>query len=400
MKQLISRIWAVKGRLLASIFLLLFLGLNWLWMDFRNFMTTPLDLTQYQKTFIIKKGASIHRLARYLQQAKVIKHQNYLKLLAYWNPDYQKLKAGQYAINDSLTPVELLQQLTRGVVVQYPFTIIEGQTIYQVLENLKNIQDILPLEDHQLKQLAQTIRHDQGLLAQQLPGQTIIINDYAALEGWFLPETYNYSQGDTALSILKRAYSSMRLHLNEEWQSRDLVLPYKTPYDTLIMASIIEKETGIAKERARIAGVFVRRLQKRMRLQTDPTVIYGIGPSFNGNITKRDLKRLTPYNTYRVKGLPPTPIAMPSLASIKAALHPSDEKVLYFVADGTGGHYFSETLEEHLKAVRRMITASRKKTLTDTCINIFTYTDVEIEAVGFQLIYFPCGQAKNIFTSQ
>jgi len=361
MRQLITRIWAVRSRLLASLFLLLFLGLNWLWMDFRDFMTTELDLTQYQKTFIIKKGASIHRLAKQLYHDNVIEHQNYLKLLAYWYPEYQKLKAGEYAINESLTPVELLQQLTSGVVVQYPFTIIEGQTIYQVLENLKNNKDILPLEEQQLKQLAQLIRHQQGLLKQQLPSQTIIINDYAALEGWFLPETYNYSQGDTALSILKRAYNSMQRHLDDEWQSRELLLPYKTPYQTLIMASIIEKETGIANERARIAGVFVRRLQKRMRLQTDPTVIYGIGPSFNGNITKQDLKRLTPYNTYRVKGLPPTPIAMPSLASIKAALHPSDEKVLYFVADGTGGHYFSETLEQHLKAVRRMIIAGRKK---------------------------------------
>ncbi len=143
MKQLISRIWAIKKRLLASILLIVFLGLNWLWMDFRDFMTTPLDLSQYQQTFVIKKGASIHALAKQLYQDKVIKRQNYLKLLAYWYPEYQKLKAGEYAIIDQLTPVELLQQLTRGLVVQYPFTIIEGQTIYQVLDNLKNTQDIL-----------------------------------------------------------------------------------------------------------------------------------------------------------------------------------------------------------------------------------------------------------------
>jgi len=361
MKRTISVLWAIKGRLLAGMTLLVFLGLNWLWMDFRDFMTTPLDLSHYNKSFILQKGTSINRLAIQLKQNNVITEPNYLKLLAFWYPEYQKLKAGEYAIADRLTPVALLKQLTSGVVVQYPFTIIEGQSIVQVLSKLKSTKGLKALKPSQLQQLIRIIQTDQAETMPRAKALEPAVNEYALLEGWLLPETYNYSQGDSRFSLLKRAYQAMQQHLQQEWKKRDLLLPYKTPYQALVMASIIEKETGIASERARIAGVFVRRLQKRMRLQTDPTVIYGIGPQFNGNITKKDLKRLTPYNTYMVKGLPPTPIAMPSLASIQAALHPADEKVLYFVADGSGGHYFSETLEEHLKAVRRMIRANRAK---------------------------------------
>ena len=181
-----------------------------------------------------------------------------------------------------------------------------------------------------------------------------------SVEGWLYPETYYYSKGDTAFSLVQRSVNQMQSVLAEEWANREQGLPLKTPYEALVLASIVEKETGISSERERISGVFIRRLQKKMRLQTDPTVIYGIGENFNGDITWKDLKTPTPYNTRIIKGLPPTPIASPSRASIYATLHPAKEEVLYFVADGTGGHHFSKTLEEHNKAVRRWLKKSKK----------------------------------------
>ena len=166
-------------------------------------------------------------------------------------------------------------------------------------------------------------------------------------------DTYNYTKNDSAVTLLRQAHSRMRAELDRAWQSKATNLPYITAYEALIMASIVEKETGRADERRQIAGVFVRRLQQGMRLQTDPTVIYGMGDSYQGNIHRSDLREFTPYNTYRIDGLPPTPIAMPGLASIKAALHPKAGTSLYFVARGDGSHQFSDTISEHLEAVRK-----------------------------------------------
>ncbi len=171
-------------------------------------------------------------------------------------------------------------------------------------------------------------------------------------EGWFFPDTYMFSGSETDLDILKRAYSRMVRVLDEEWENREQGLPYNSPYEALIMASIVERETGVAHERQEVAGVFVRRLHKGMRLQTDPTVIYGMGDDYDGRIRTRDLRAYTPYNTYRIDGLPPTPIALPGRDSVHAALHPADGDALFFVARGDGSHKFSRTLAEHQKAVR------------------------------------------------
>ena len=177
--------------------------------------------------------------------------------------------------------------------------------------------------------------------------------DLAHPEGWFFPDTYSYSATDSVSDILVQAHGQMQRILDRAWQARDADLPYKTAYEALIMASIIEKETGVTYERPEIAGVFVRRLQRGMRLQTDPTVIYGMGDAYKGNIRRKHLKQLTAYNTYRINGLPPTPIAMPSAAAIEAALHPLPGSSLYFVARGDGSHYFSDSFAEHQRAVRQ-----------------------------------------------
>lgn len=332
------------SRMLIGILLLFaFFSAYWLWLDYRNFVKQPINFPEEHRVITIEKGMGINRLANQLYQNEIIKSPIYLKLLAHLKPEYKNIKVGEYQLGETMKPDQLLSQLSKGVVIQYAFTIVEGQNIHEILNNLANDSRLIPLEEFS----------DQQLLLK-------LGIESPSIEGWLFPETYYFSKGDSALSILLRAKESMESVLAEEWHDRSTNLPYDSPYQALIMASIIEKETGIAEERDEIAGVFVRRLRKNMRLQTDPTVIYGIGPEFNGDITRRDLKTPTAYNTYVIKGLPPTPIAMPSQASIYAALHPAAGNTLYFVADGSGGHYFSETLEEHQLAVRRMLKRLRE----------------------------------------
>jgi len=339
----LSSLLKTKRLLFGTLGLLIFLGSYWTWLDYRNFIKQPMQFNDSERSLVLAKGFSINHLATQLQKKGQIKNRHYLKLLAYLNPEYKKLKAGEYQLSATMTPIQLLKLLTQGKVIQYAFTIIEGQTAFEVLNNLNSETRLLPLESA-----------DQAWLLDTLE------IEFPKLEGWFYPETYYFSKGESALSVLKRATKDMKIALQEEWHDRALDLPYNDPYEALIMASIIEKETAIASERTQIAGVFVRRLQKKMRLGTDPTVIYGIGPGFNGDITRKDLRTPTAYNTYIIKGLPPTPIAMPSREAIYAALHPDNSKALYFVADGTGGHYFSETLDEHNKAVKRMLARNRR----------------------------------------
>lgn len=327
----------------GTLALVCFLVSYWTWLDYRNFIKQPIEFSQADRSLVLTKGFSINHLANQLERQNLIKSRYYLKLLAHLNPEYQNLKAGEYQLDARMNPVQLLKRLTQGKVIQYAFTIIEGQTAFEILNNLNAEKRLLPLEQADPVFLLDSLRID-----------------FPKLEGWFYPETYYFTKGDTALSILKRATKDMQNALQEEWRDRAINLPYNDPYEALIMASIIEKETAIASERTKIAGVFVRRLQKKMRLGTDPTVIYGIGPGFNGDITRKDLRTPTAYNTYIIRGLPPTPIAMPSREAIYAALHPDNSQALYFVADGTGGHYFSETLAEHNQAVKRMLARNKR----------------------------------------
>jgi UPF0755 protein len=249
------------------------------------------------------------------------------------------MKAGEYRLERGMTPLHLLGKLARGEVIQYRFTIVEGWTLQQLLAALAA----------------------EPLLGESMPAvesgawlQTLV-PDHANPEGWFLPETYLYTRGDSSLEVLRRSHQAMRNALDHAWDHRVANHPAATPYELLVLASIIEKETALDEERDAVSGVFVRRLQKGMRLQTDPTVIYGLGAGFDGDIRDRDLTTDSPYNTYTRLGLPPTPIALPGGASLLAAARPAPGDALYFVADGSGGHTFSATLEEHEKAVKQLL---------------------------------------------
>lgn len=286
---------------------------------------------------IIEPGDSLADVAARLAQDGVYGHPRLLRLYGRWSGLDQSVKRGEYRVPAGTTPTNLLVLLSRGQVVTYTVTLPEGITLARAIEILAD-QPVLKSELNG--------PDDQRLL--QMAAQ------FPSPEGWFFPDSYQYERGASDWEILQRAHVAMQRVLAEEWRKRADGLPYDTPYEALIMASIVERETGLPEERAEIAGVFVRRLQRRMRLQTDPTIIYGLGPDFDGNLRRSHLRdRENPYNTYRHWGLPPTPIALPGRAAIHAALHPQPGDTLFFVARGDGGHHFSVTLAEHEQAVRK-----------------------------------------------
>lgn len=246
------------------------------------------------------------------------------------------LNAGEFQIEAGLTPMQMMRKIKDNKVMTYQFTIVEGMNWRELKFKL--------LDDMVLQHTLNDIDDVQLL--------KILNADKSIPEGLFLPETYQFVRGDSDVDILKRAHQSLNQGLQKYWQERKPNLPYKNIYQMLTLASIVEKETALANERDIIAGVFVRRLQSNMRLQTDPTVIYGLGESYDGDIKSKDLKTDTPYNTYTRKGLTPTPIAMASIESIAACANPKDGTALYFVANNRGGHYFSDTYQQHLKALK------------------------------------------------
>ncbi|MEW7986214.1 MAG: endolytic transglycosylase MltG [Candidatus Thiodiazotropha sp.] len=325
------------NRLLGILIFIVSILLAWGWMEYDGFLNKSLNLPEEGVNYILHPGMTVRSLAEDLQQRGMLEKPMLLRFTARWQGQASKLKAGEYYLPAGTTPPKLLEILSSSQVVQYALTIIEGWTFEQLMAAIRRD----PVLEHSLKE----VTNDQVM-------QHLGLDDLHP-EGRFYPDTYHFPRGTTDAAFLKRAYKRMESVLEQAWQQRKKQLPLKNPYEALILASIIERETGIPEERGKIAGVFIRRLQRGMLLQTDPTVIYGMGESYNGNIRKRDLTRDTPYNTYLHKGLTPTPIAMPSGAAIRAALNPQEGNSLYFVATGDGGHYFSPTLEEHNKAVRK-----------------------------------------------
>jgi UPF0755 protein len=311
----------------------------WAFDRYHGFADVPVAGIGADSSIVIERGDSFNAVLRKLREAGAEGgHDLEWRLLARQMGAADRIQVGEYALAPGITPRQVLADLRDGKVVSHRFTIVEGW-------NLRDLRAALAK--------AEPLLHDTGEM------------DVAALmdalghpgvhpEGRFLPETYHYTRGDSDLDLLGRAYDAMARALDEAWASRAPGLPLATKDEALVLASIVEKETGVAEERPRIAGVFVRRLQKGMKLQTDPTVIYGMGSAYKGNIRKADLLADTPYNTYTRAGLPPTPIAMPGTGALHAATHPADGNAIYFVAvgDGSGRHVFSATLAEHQAAVR------------------------------------------------
>ncbi|MFV1996423.1 MAG: endolytic transglycosylase MltG [Acidiferrobacterales bacterium] len=296
------------------------------------------------KMYTVERGLSLKHFAAELQRDGILPNRYSLVILAYLRGQPRELKAGEYRFKSGISQRQLLDMIVTGNSVTYTLLIPEGWNFYEVMRRINEAEKL----DHSLKDL-----EPEAIMARL---------GYADMhpEGRFFPDTYQYSAGTSDVTILRNAFERMKKNLNKQWQDRAPDLPYDTAYEALIMASIVEKETAAAGERAEIAGVFVNRLRKGMRLQTDPTVIYGMGRAFDGNIRRRDLRRDTPYNTYTRKGLPPTPIAMPGNDAIYAALHPAKTKNLYFVSRGDGSHKFSATYKEHNRAVKKYQLNGRK----------------------------------------
>lgn len=331
---------AVRGRVLPKVLGLIVLlaaaALVYGWIDFNRFSATPLNVATQGDSIDIGRGSSFKGIVGELRQRKLSTGSPlYWRLLAEQMHVAGKLHAGEYALEPGITPRRLLANMAAGRVLRRLFTIVDGWTFAELRQALAK---------------AEKLNHDSAALDDAAIMQKIGAGGEAP-EGRFLPETYAYVKGDSDIDILKRAHESMVKTLAALWPGRDKDLPLATPYDALILASIVEKETGRPDERAQIAGVFVRRLENHMLLQTDPSVIYGMGASYAGNIRKTDLTTDTPYNTYTRPGLPPTPIALPGKPALEAALHPAAGDALYFVARGDGGHVFASSLEAHNRNV-------------------------------------------------
>lgn len=313
-----------------------------------NWLHKPMDL-QEEKVLAIQPGDTVGKIAYRLARDGILTHPKLFILYAKFS-EQTHLEVGEYRLPANITPEQLLSELRSGDVVTYSVTLVEGLTF-------KNFLAILNKQEKIINTLNSEASSD--LAFQQLK-ETLKL-DITHPEGWFYPDTYQYVANTKDVDILLQAHKKMQRVLAEEWENKAENLPYKNAYEALTMASIVEKETGVAYERPEIAGVFVRRLQKGMRLQTDPTIIYGLGDSYKGNIRRKHLRQATPYNTYVIDGLPPTPIAMPGREAIHAALHPKDGNSLFFVAKGDGSHQFSETLKQHNRAVQKYQIQKRAK---------------------------------------
>jgi len=297
-------------------------------------------------TFLtIKSGTSVSSFSKELVNKGWIKNRVWLRIYSRLYPQKVALKAGTFKIDAHISLQTLLSQLVQGKEYQFSLTFIEGTTFKEWLVQLKNAPH-----------LVQTLNN---LPVNKIAKRLSIKKNNP--EGWFFPDTYSYTAGTTDIELLARSHKKMARYLHDLWDKRPKNLPYKDAYQALIMASIIEKESGYSGELSLISSVFINRLNKRMRLQTDPTVIYGLGERYKGDIKRSHLQEETPYNTYRINGLPPTPIAMPGLAALTASLHPKKSPYLYFVSNADGAHVFSTSLGEHNRAVRLYLAKMKNK---------------------------------------
>jgi peptidoglycan lytic transglycosylase G len=322
--------------LIALVILVVAFFLTYFIAHYHRFLESPLSSTQTIH-IVFEPGSSVHHLVADLQRLGAMPHPRFFLLLAYVKGATNKLKTGEYQFDPGTTPGQLLDQMLAGKGIFHRFTLVEGWTFQQLISALNNLATI----KHQLKHISP----EQILTNLGLPAQNP--------EGLFYPATYYFSAGAKESDLLKWSYQLMEKKLQAAWKDRAADLPYKTAYQALIAASLVEKETAIDKERPMIAGVIVRRLQAGIPLQIDASIIYGLGVHYTGKLSSEDLHKDTPYNTYTRRGLPPTPIANPSFASIVAALHPDHSQNLYFVAKGDGTHQFSAHLAEHNWAVQR-----------------------------------------------
>ena len=311
-------------------------------------MTQPLQVMRAQ-LIQVKKGQTLNQLCTQLESRKWLENCLAVKVYSKVFDTYTGIKSGSYEIEPNQGLQDFLAKVVAGDVKQYRFTIIEGENLYQVLAKLEQ---------------ATALNNDLAGLSHKQVALNLGIDSPSA-EGWLHPETYHYNANSSASALLKRALEKQQVTLQALWQKRMEGLPITSPYQALILASIIEKESSVSAERDKVASVFHNRLNIGMRLQTDPTVIYGVWQEYKGDITSHHLRQKTPYNTYRIDGLPPTPIANPSKASLQAALHPASTDYFYFVASGEGDHVFSKTLKAHNRALRNYLRKQRLNRLKD-----------------------------------
>ena len=309
-------------------------------MDYQRYLTQPVSVGDTGTTFIIERGWSAKRVSAELESRNIIGKRYWFELYARLSEKASGIQSGEFVLQPGDTVPMLFDTFVNGQTVQYSHSIIEGSNWKQTIARVAASEELT----HTLG--------DLSLLSEQALMDTLGFSDLHP-EGQFFADTYAFPRGTTDVEYLQRAKRTMDTILAEEWENRAPDLPFETPYEALILASIVEKETAVAAERPLIAGVFVSRLNIGMRLQTDPTVIYGIGDAFDGDIRRKDLTTDTPYNTYTRAGLPPTPIAMVGREAIHAVMHPESTTALYFVSKGNGTHQFSETLEQHNAAVRK-----------------------------------------------
>ncbi|MEI8596100.1 endolytic transglycosylase MltG [Photobacterium sp. Hal280] len=331
MLKKLALVFVLLGAILAG-------GAGWTYVQVRASIDQPL-LKTTEPYLTVRQGSTFRGLLYQLTQMGLIADSPWTRWIGRIEPQLAQIKAGTYSIEQAHTLRDVLRTVASGKEHQFAITLLEGGRFSDWLAELEN---------------APMLKNDTSQMT-ELDIAKAIGADVDKLEGYLLPETYHYTAGTSDLALLKRAYKHMTELLDNAWKDRDDSIPLNNPYEVLIMASIIEKETAVDEERAKVSSVFMNRLHKGMRLQTDPTVIYGLGEKFDGNIRRKDLRTPTPYNTYTIDGLPPTPIAMPSAASVIAAVKPAQTGYYYFVADGKGGHTFSTTLSEHNRAVRHYL---------------------------------------------